>query len=194
MKYQLQFDHPFLNFAQKITKNPLVKEVSVRLQCQPALNINLILYGLWYGLNQHGRLLKQDIKTLLQSIHLWHERVLLALKRSADRLPKLHKLMDVEISTAENIERQLIADTLFKLNFQKRNPVQQLNDACHNVANYYVMNAQVDLQGQHAISVLLQAAFPNLIAPEITEACKSSLNLAISQLNGHFSQLTLGDL
>lgn len=195
MKHPLQFDHPFVHFAQDVTKNLLVKEALMRLQLQHALNINLILYGLWYGLNQRGRLLKQDIKALLQSIHPWHERVLLALKRLGDRLPALHELIHTEIQTAENIERQLIADTLFKLNFQKRNPAQQLSDACHNVANYYkIMNTHVDPQDQQAIIDLLQAAFPNLIAAEITDACESSLGPAASQPSGHYSQLPLGDL
>jgi len=196
MEQQLEFNHPFVTFSTSAIKNTLIKEPLTCLQHQYNLNINIILYTLWYGLSQHGRLLKQDIKALLQSIDFWHERVLIQLKRLAGYLPAIEELVLPELEAAENIERQLIANTLFKMNFQKRNPAQQLSDACHNVVSYCkIMNAHITSENQHAIIALLQASFPNLIAAEITHAYEHSLNHpASTESQGNFSQLTLSDL
>lgn len=195
MEHKLQFDHPFVIFAQEVTKNSLANDALARLQRQQVLNINLILYGLWHGLSQRGRIFKQDIKALLQAIRPWHELVLLSLKRIAGRLPRLDEWFAVEILAAENIERQLIADTLFKLNFHKKSPAQQLSDACHNIATYCkIVNAHVEPQDQNAIIILLQVSFPNLLATAITTACEAAFKPASHPLSNHFSQLALKEV
>lgn len=194
MEQELKFEDPFVIFATTAIKNTSIKNALDFLQTQNHLNINLLLYALWHGLSQHGRLLKQDIKALLVSIHPWHERVLLPLKHLGEYIRAIQELVFPEIQAAENIERQLIANTLFKLRFQKRNPAQQLSDACYNIASYCkLMDVTMTPENQHTIITLLQTSFPNLIAAEITHAYESCLHPVSSETQGNFSQLTLND-
>lgn len=51
-----------------------------------------------------------------------------------------------------------------------------MSDACHNITGYCnFLRFRIDEEDRKAIGILLQAAFPNLIAAEIAEACENSL-------------------
>ncbi len=194
--------HPFLTFADVLVNNPDVQNTLERLHAQYALNGNLILYAVWWGHHQRGRLAKQDYKTLSSIVHNWHERVFLPLQRlmqniayqNNPRWASIKKWIVTEINTAVHIERQLIADAFLKLTSHKRNPAQQLSDACHNITNYCQFSRiRIDEEDQVAVSGLLQAAFPNLITAEITEACQNSLNSNTFSMDLTFAQLPLND-
>jgi hypothetical protein len=197
-------EHPFDTFAAALRQDEVVINALDRLQMQHALNVNLILYSIWYGRSQRGRLLKQDMKALLQNVHTWHERVLVALQRLQNTMASNKKTntmmirdsINKEIALVERIERCLIADTLLKLNYLRRNPAQQLSDACHNITNYCLtLRIHLDEDDKKAITALLQAAFPNLIAAEISDICENSLNNSnTSSNNSNFSQLTLDEI
>lgn len=190
----------FVEFAQELTYKPLVKRASEQLQSYPQLNINLILYALWHGASQRGRLSQQDIKTLLQAIHPWHERIFLALKRLAPNELSIQKKLAkelaqelaIEINVAEQFEWHLIEGSLFKLNYQKRSNIQQLNDACYNVLNYCkTIHVPINREEQNAIIKLLQATFPNLIHSKIIKTSEIIFNAATIENNRNFSQLSL---
>lgn len=177
-------DHPFVKFVDQLTTQPAVKTALHRLRSPNGANINIILYAIWCGHNQRGRFLRQDLKKLLSAVHSWHECVSLALQRSANiidqsnfkPIKKLKTPIDVELKITNQIEQRLIAETLIKFNSYKRNPAQQLSDACHNITGYCnFLRFRIDEEDRKAIGILLQAAFPNLIAAEIAEACENSL-------------------
>ena len=180
---------------------PLVQRALSRLQAQHAVNSNLILYAIWLGQHQRGRLIKQDHKILFSTIHAWHERVLIPLQRLKQSVLEhvtlnqaaITKSIAIEIDKAEQIERCFIAEALSKLNDNKRNPAQRLGDACHNLMSYCrLLRIRIDDADQIAITHLLQSAFPNLIAAEIAEACEHALNP--SATDTQFSQLSLDEL
>lgn len=197
-------EHPFDTFAAALRQDEIVLHALDRLQLQHALNVNLILYSIWYGRSQRGRLYKQDLKALLQNAHAWHERVLVALQRLKNTMAANKKTnatairdsINKEIALAERIERCLIADTLLKLNYLRRNPTQQLSDACYNIAHYCMtLHVPIDDEDKKAITALLQAAFPNVIAAEITDICENSLTHSTASPHHHpFSQLTLDEI
>lgn len=197
-------EHPFDTFAATLRQDEIVITALDRLQMQQALNVNLILYSIWYGRSQHGRLHKQDLKALLYNVHAWHERVVVALQRLKNTMASHKKTnassirdsINKEITLAERIERCLIADTLLKINALRRNPAQQLSDACHNITHYCMtMRVHIDEEDKKAITALLQAAFPNLIAAEISDICENSLNNSNTSSNHqNFSQLSLDEI
>ena len=193
--------HPFDAYAVALYHDEVVKAALDHLQLQETLNINLLLYAIWHGQIQRGRLHKQDMKALLQNVRAWHERVLVELQR-LKHLSQTHAKTNVapirdaiakEISHAEKIERCLIADTLLKLNYHRRNPTQQLTDACYNITHYCnALHLRIDEEDKKAIAILLQASFPNLIAAEISDICENSLNNSnTSSTDNSFSQLSL---
>src|SRR3990167_5543646 len=105
--------HPFVSFVDDLIDNPLVKSALHHLQTRQGVNTNLILYTIWLGQYQRGRLVKQDHKTLLSTIHAWHERILTPLQRLQRSVseharlnhPTMIKAIDAEIDMAEQIER-----------------------------------------------------------------------------------------
>lgn len=195
-------EHPFDTFAAALRQDEAVLSALDRLETQYPLNANLILYAIWYGRNQRGRLHKQDIKMLLQNANTWHERVVVALQRLKNTVVNRKKMSSIteavnkEIALVERVERCLIADTLLKLNHVRRNPAQQLSDACHNITHYCLaLRIGINEEGKKSITALLQAAFPNLIAAEISDICENSLTPSLnSATDSYFSQLTLDDL
>lgn len=186
----------FVDFSHSLINKPLAKQALAQLQSHASININLVLYTLWYGVSQRGRLLQEDIKIIVQSIHPWHERILLALKRLAVlNHPVIQKELITEITIAEQFERQLIADSLFKLNFKKRNMTQRINDACYNIINYYkTIRSPIHSDEQNAVIMLLQAASPQVITTKVTKISENFFNHISSEKHKSFYQLSMEGL
>jgi hypothetical protein len=182
-------DHPFDTFAIALYQDEVVKAALDHLQTHPTLNINLLLYSIWYGRNQRGRLHKQEMKILLQEIHAWHEQIILVLQglyhcitqHKKTNIALIREAIHKEMAIAERIERRLIADSLMQSSYLRRNPTQQLSDACYNITHYCLTShVHLDEMAKKAITTLLQSAFPNLIAAEITDICENSLSNKIN--------------
>ena len=182
-------DTNFVYFSKTLASHSSATQVLEQLNKNHVLNSNLILYALWYGQSQQGRLRKRDIHQLIHSICPWHERILLALQRLNNNPHLPHTIVAAikkEVLIAEQIERELISDALFKFSPHKRNSVQQLNDACHNIALYCkALNISIDNNDQYAFIALLQTAFPHLVPADIAEICTTTLqeNHANTQLS-----------
>ena len=193
----------FSAFAKQLAALSRVEKAIADLSQHQAININLILYALWCGLNQHGRLSKQNFKTLIASTQPWHERIYNALQRLVKQLAshqtatakRLQSLIDIEYQQAEQIERTFIADTLLKLNHRKRNSAQQLSDACYNIANYYhVLRMTINAAEQAAIENLLNSSFTGLTQQDISNSCSTALQQSTSTSDEAFTQLQLEEI
>lgn len=193
-------DHPFVKFVEQLTSRPLTQAALNQLELQNTLNVNLILYAIWHGQKQRGRLLRNDLKKLLSAVHSWHGSIRLALQRSINTVKNLNfkksqtlqEILLTELKLTNQIEQRLIAETLFKFNYQKRNPTQQLSDACYSITSYCnFLHLHINEEDRKAIGILLQAAFPNLISAEIKEACENSLN---HSSNTKYAQLKLDEI
>ncbi len=195
-------DHSFTQFANQITNDPILQQTLSYLQQQHALNGNIILFAIWWGQCQHGRLNKHDYKILLSTIHAWHERVIIALQRLLltstavkNKQLELQKPISEELTWAENIERQFIEETLLKFHSHQRNPNQQLNDACHNITHYCnLLQIPITSEDMKAIIQLLQASFPDLISNELAENCETIFKTNLATTHHPFSQLTLTEM
>src|SRR3990167_404906 len=183
----------FIEFAHLLSNKPLVKQAFTQLHSHPQINSNLLLYALWYGVNQRWRLFQPDIKTLIESIQPWHERILLALKRLPPHPPFIQGELATEINIAEQFEWQLISSSLLKFNFQNRSLKQQLHDTCYNIMNYCkAIRILINEKDHSAIILLLQAAFPNVLISKIIQACETIVHPE-TEKNRNFSQLSLNE-
>jgi hypothetical protein len=191
----------FVKFSAEFCEDSSVSAAIETLWQQQHLNANVLLFMIWYGLKQYGRLSRHDIKTLVQATYPWHDQILKALiklrSHTANFFSKERAVnfafIEEDVRFAKKIEQKMLSDVLVKMQISKRNPAQQLNDVCGNIANYCkALNQSLDSTTQQAITTLLKIAFPNLIASEIANSCEASLNVS-ADLGGRFSQMSWVD-
>ena len=190
--------HPFVDFVERLTLKTSVLTALKQLESQRVMNTNLILYTIWFAQNQYGRLLKQDFKKLLFAARPWHENVCLGLQRVRDIVNQFHsdelsRVVETELKLSNQIEQHLIAEALLKFPSRRRNPLQQLGDACYSITNYYgILQLQANVEDRKSVDILLQEAFPHLMTDEIEQTCRNSLDEPAAKTP--FPQLRLEEL
>lgn len=197
----------FSQFAFYLSKQPNVTDALNLLHKKHIiLNTNLILYTLWFAIAHRGRLQKQNFRTLQETIYMWDDRIVSALKRLLKKMqgghhakirPKIQQVqqwLNEEIAQAEKIERQFLGEIFIKTKPIERSETQRLLDACLNLTNYFkFMQIRLDEFNQQALVVILQAVFPNLAAIDIIENLKRAV--ITIKINDHpYLQLSLEDL
>ena len=159
------------------------------LQARYNLNVNMLLFCLWFAANNNGALTKQDLKHLLTSIHTWHERIVTPLRNlrnglSKDRLltPPWAESVRQEVLatelTAEHIEELLIIDAAPKKGQRNRSRpyAQRAAFACQNIAIYcQVLYIHPDDADCAYLADILTVVFPELSTQDALGLCRSVL-------------------
>jgi len=177
----------FNAFAQAVWAEPLIKQALRCLHDMHRLNSSLLLYCAWFAKAKLGRLQKNRLLQLLESIAPWHQQILELLQQCyqkcqdgvhAKRLD-IMALLREEMDAASEIERFLLAETLLRLQPATRSASQQLADACYNIVAY-CKYAEVQLASSEleAVLLMLQFVFPALAMPEIHSAMEHAMNTA----------------
>lgn len=178
----------FSEFAQRLLANPELQSSLLHLQHHSGFYINLLLYLLWLGKQQFGRVNKQKIRSLLLLITPWHKRVISELKFTHALLAhhhdavskKIKEALETEILKALVIEQQMLEESPVLMNDkpEHRSPKQCIADACASIAQYCeVKNELFVLQDQAALISLFQAIFEEMNFDQIE-----------SQINKTFSR------
>ncbi len=147
---------PQTAFHAYLTQMMTVSEIRESLeiiQQRHALNIHLILYGVWYAVAGFGKLKQEDIKQLARRIHDWHELVVEPLKQLDDLLTKQSNLpmsnqlttslddepSDIEllVEEGEAVESALLMENSLCFPNMHRKDKMRCGDACQNVFYYY---------------------------------------------------------
>ena len=164
-------EHPFWQFSCQIYDQ--AKEELLHLQNRHGLNINILLFCIWFTITYHTNLSKTDIKHILTMIHIWHERIILPLRRLRDSLPRTeseswqqvlrNEILNTELS-AEYIEQSLILSCVREKPIRNRKKLAlQASLAYRNILTYsqilYISLDQMDFQ---SLSSLFQIVFPTL--------------------------------
>jgi hypothetical protein len=176
------FDVPFPIFVRDLPQREVFYPLLAGICARGRLNINLWLYTVWFALNGYGRLRRSEFKRLESALHPWHDRVCLALRRLSAALvsmPVCRQWVDHEVDFADQLERQLLAQTLSAMKRHRRRLDQQLLDSSHNLAAYYkIARICVDAPVRTATLKILAVLFPDANDRQITAAFDQALNAA----------------
>ncbi len=179
-------NHPFWGFSCQIYGD--TKENLLGLQNRYNLNVNMLLFCLWFAANNHGLLTKQELKHLLTSIHTWHERIVMPLRHLRNTLQKAYagpdwtdpvrsEVLATEL-TAEQIEELLIVDAAPKKAQRNRSRTyaQRAAHACQNIVTYcQVLYIYLDDVDCTSLGEVLSTVFPELSAHDALNLCRSVL-------------------
>jgi uncharacterized protein (TIGR02444 family) len=176
--------NPFWNFSLRIYQQPQTKADLLTLQNDHGLNINLLLFCIWYGAVDQGRLARQELKQIILSSQGWHEQVVLPLKRLKTKInhfmaPVWHEI-SADIAMHEffawQIEQLLIMDGFNLKKLPIRNNIQKLTDTLKNIALYCeVLNIFLDPFDCQKLCHLLGTVFSEIDKEGILGYCMELL-------------------
>ncbi len=172
----LQRAQLFSEFVDRLQTHPVSGILLHDLKKQYPLNINLLLFCLWFAWMHYGRLTKKEMMQLLSAITHWHERVFQPLLRLEKQLQDsvIKQWLQEEAGVADEIERRLLTETFLFVETSPRNAQQLLNDASHNVAAYFkCLQFQPELE---KVVALLGMVFTTHSASSIAKACEQALH------------------
>lgn len=174
-------NNSFWKFSAKIYSNPLVEKTLLKLQNQRGVNVNILLYCCWYAFREQGRMSKQDLKKILLNIQIWHERIVLPLRRIRQRLKGIvnpswaqkirQEILNHEL-VGEQIEQLIIVENFVYQTKQIKTIFQKMSDACKNIATYCnLLHISVDIEDCEDISILLATIFSKIDQKDVLQYC-----------------------
>lgn len=175
--------HPFWNFSVKIYKCPLVADHLIALQNERGLNVNMLLFCLWYGLTDQGRVTKPELMKIISGIQHWHERIVVPLRRMRQKLKAIPGIW-MEIRTdilkhelfAEQIEQLIMANLNSFKAHSIRNSVQKIIDVCKNIALYCrLIQISLDHEDCKRVRDILATIFSKIDQEDILRYCMEHL-------------------
>ena len=148
------------------------------------LNSTLLLFSLWFAQQKFGKLQQAQTKSMQQNIDTWHTEITLSLDALLNITAhcKAKKMRRIEtgirdcITNATRSEQKMLLDAS-PSNIARNNkrPLQQLNDACHNIKNYLKLC-------RVSFSTADQSQLVNFVASTFSELTKPIVLKTISSI------------
>lgn len=172
--------HPFWSFSCQLYEQ--AKQPLLALQNRRQVNINVLLFCCWVTASDQGSLNKQDLKKLLSTIYLWHERIVLPLRELRRQLKKnprttehgsfISDTINIEI-TAEQIEQLIMTDLMLKKSQHlRKNPSQRVTQICQHIDSYcQLIHVYLDEADCTDFSQVLSILYPELDFNKISSIC-----------------------
>jgi len=186
--------HPFVVFIRDLPGRSQIQASLSKLEADSHLNVNILLYSIWFALTEQGRLRRVEFKKLLAVLHPWDERIHQPLKQLAESAAShqtVHEWVDAEKQMANEIEQHLLAQALPFLKKRSRTVAQQLADASHSLVTYCkIKRVLFDATVRETIQAVLEILFFNCTSADISASLDLAVNTARIEEAG-FTQLKL---
>ena len=73
-------DHPFWDFSLSVYMSDGVGAACLELQTTHELDVNILLFCLWFGASGRGSLNADQIAAAIEAVDAWHQEVVRALR------------------------------------------------------------------------------------------------------------------
>ena len=168
--------HPFWDFSLETYMSEGVGVACVELQAAHALDVNVLLYCLWVGASRRGVLTPDQMESLRESVHDWHQEVVRALRGVRTRMkeglgsghPDLVKQLRRRIQQTEidceHIEQLMLAVSLDLEVDDARPDDILLADAVGNLEVYFSTFGVISNTDRANIAHILGVVFPKQVA------------------------------
>lgn len=175
---------PFCSFSFKVYQHPVVEENLIALQNERGLNVNVLLFCVWYALTDQGRLTRSELKKIVMSIQTWHEGIVLPLRRLRKKLKSNPSSLAAEIRRAilneeifsEKIEQLIMVDNYVHKTRPIRNNLQKIIDTCKNIFAYcHLLSVFLDIEDAKKVSQILVTIFSKIDRDLILRYCIENL-------------------
>lgn len=166
-------DHPFWDYSLSLYRQPGVADACLYLQDRYGLDVNLLLFCLWFGASGRGPLQDDEIEDCVRRTGDWRARViepLRAIRRACREEPLgvpefllqvfRPSMQDIELA-AEHVEQLVLAETVRNRPAEAVADEVRANDAERSLLAY-IERADIDRDAEfdRCLRVILAAAFP----------------------------------
>lgn len=169
----------FWSFSCSLYQCPKVEPALLRLERRHHLNVNVLLFCAWAGVSGLQQLRAEQIGALINRIDLWHERVVLPLRRLQRAMKKrkvsaeLYAHVCEEALSAERMEQGLMLAQFARFKQIQTGGVQRrMHRVCHNIAVYFEAGGMpFGARQQGDVLVMMQALFDQVPADKVAQRC-----------------------
>ena len=166
-------------FTCELYQQPQVKSALSSLQRYAGLNVNILLFCGWAGVSGVQPLQASQLQHLMQDSSIWHDQVVLRLRRLCQAARKSHRksaLYDEvceQLRLAERMEQGMF---MVHMPWFKRVPLgtceQQLQRVCHNMLAYVeIIKLSLTVRQRSDLLQVVQALFSHLPPAEVAQQC-----------------------
>ena len=142
-------DHPFWDFSLSVYMSDGVGAACLELQTTHELDVNILLFCLWFGASGRGSLNADQIAAAIEAVDAWHQEVVRALRAVRVRMkggvteaPSAlteslrQRIQKTEID-CEHAEQLMLAEAVDELSDEGRIVEDRLTDAVSNISAYF---------------------------------------------------------
>ena len=170
--------HPFWDFSLRLYAKPGVADACLFVQDRFGMNVNLILFCIWYADSGGGSLSAEDITTTLRRIADWEEHVIKPLReiRRKSRheplgvpeflLDIFRPRIDAVELEAEHVEQLILAEFVRGSESSAERAEDAASDAVSSLENYCgELDIERDAQLTECLNSIVQAAYAGAHLP-----------------------------
>lgn len=177
-------EHPFWDFSLDVYMSEGVGAACLELQGAHELDVNILLFCQWLGASGRGALSPAQMKTVTDTVHVWHRDVVRALRAvrtlmkggmdpaPADLAESLRQRIQKTEIDCEHTEQLMLAGSIETAVDDARSRDDRLADAVSNLSEYFrIFGGAVTGRDRENLCVMLGAAFRDRAAADIAAAC-----------------------
>ncbi len=164
--------HPFWDFSLKVYTSDGVAEACLELQNTHQLDVNILLFCLWYGASGRGKLNDKEIKKIICHVDIWHRDVVKELRKlrvllkggmknaPAELTISLRRsLQKIEID-AEHIEQLMLSTLIPAVEDASKDDRKKIEETISNISSYFAIFGTISTRDWKNLMVILETVFP----------------------------------
>lgn len=165
-------EHEFWDFSVALYGRPGVGDACVWLQRSRSINVNLLLFCIWWG-SAGRRIAANDLSVVSQEATLWHQEVVLparsartAAKAGAktltdDERDQVYRHLLAAELDCEHAEQLIIARSVGAVVGQQPAPCRPLDAISLNLKTYFhILGSPIDRESSLRLATIIVACLP----------------------------------
>ena len=177
-------DHPFWEYSLRVYMTEGVGDACLELQEAHQLDVNVLLFCMWFSHSGRGALGSEDMKSVTGSVASWHQEVVRPLRAVRTRMKGGMSPAPLELSDSlrrriqkieidcEHTEQLVLAGSVFREPAGDRPFPARVLDAMDSLGRYFdAIGASISDNDRTQLEVLMRVGFPELSPAEIKQLC-----------------------
>ncbi len=177
-------DHPFWDFSLSVYGRAGIPQACLELQSAHELDVNILLYCLWFGASGHGALDAAEMDRVMGSVADWHHEIVRSMRAVRQRLkggmppapedlsePLRAGVQKLEIDF-EHLEQLMLAAAIERTADDSADGESRIRAALANAGRYFeALNVHQSGEDRRNLALLLKAAFADLDDDLVANFC-----------------------
>ncbi len=177
-------DHPFWDFSLGVYGQTGVPEACLVLQSAHQLDVNILLYCLWFGASGRGTFDAADMTRVTGAVAEWHENIVRPMRAVRQRLkggmepapeelsePLRAGVQKLEIDF-EHVEQLMLAAAIDRAPGDNADGESRIRAALANARRYFdALDVHQSGNDRRSLAILLKSAFTDLDDELVAKIC-----------------------